>query len=662
MFSWFKPNADASEQEPKNTALLGTAVADNPTHTQQVTGLGDVDTHLFGEGTYEQMHHTMGAQLGMHHGQLGVHFAVWAPNASAVSVIGDFNDWQHGSHPLSPSNSGVWQGFVPGLEQGALYKYAVQSNAGHVTEKADPVAFSAELRPATASRVWDHSRYAWSDAFWMANRGQHHSTDKPISIYELHMGSWRRNPNEDNRWLTYREMAAELPAYLTEMGFTHVELMPVMEHPFDGSWGYQVTGYFAPTRRFGSPDDFKFLVDTLHQHGIGVILDWVPAHFPCDAHGLGQFDGTHLYEHADPRKGYHPDWHTYIFNYDRNEVQSFLLSNALFWFEQYHIDGLRVDAVASMLYLDYSRDSGQWVPNQHGGRENDGAVTLVKRINERIYEHYPDALMIAEESTAWVGVSKPTYDGGLGFGYKWDMGWMHDTLKYLAHDPVHRKYHHNQITFRMVYAFSENYVLPLSHDEVVHGKGALLSNMPGDDWQQFANLRLLYSYMFTQAGKKLLFMGNELAPWDEWDAENSLPWHLQGYDHHAGIQTLVKDLNALYKSTPALYQGDCSPQGFEWVDGSDDKNTILSYLRKDADGNPALVLANLTPVVRHGFRVGVPHAGAWQEVFNSDDVKYGGSGITNPSSCQSEPIEWQWREHSIVVELPPLGVAVFTSS
>lgn len=616
------------------------------------------DAYWFNEGTHHRLYTKLGAQVTTVDAKPGVHFAVWAPNAQAVSVMGDFNHWQAGEYPLHPSDSGIWQGFIPGLKQGETYKYAI-INSGRQLDKADPFAFYAEERPKTASRVWDRHQYQWQDGDWMATRKDHHRRESPISIYELHLGSWRRNNLEDNRWLTYRELADELPAYVTKLGFTHVELMPVMEHPFDGSWGYQVTGYFAPTSRFGTPDDFKYLVDKLHQAGIGVILDWVPAHFPCDDHGLGNFDGTHLFEHADPTQGFHPDWKTYIFNYGRKEVQSFLLSNALYWLDEFHVDGLRTDAVASMLYLDYSREEGEWRPNVYGGRENLDAVNLIKRLNERAYANYPDVLIMAEESTAWAGVSQPTYNGGLGFGYKWDMGWMHDTLEYLKREPVHRRHHHNEITFRMVYAFTENYVLPLSHDEVVHGKTSLLAKMPGDDWQKFANLRLLYSYMFTQPGKKLLFMGSELAPWDEWQHEESLPWHFAEYDRHAGIQQLVADLNTLYRTTPGLHQRDCVPEGFGWLDGGDAENSILSYNRYDGDGGQAVVVANLTPVVRQAYRLGVP-AGTWQEALNSDHTRYGGSGVINEGDFAHEPTPWQGQDGSIQVTLPPLGCCVFT--
>lgn len=643
------------------TALLPKSAPESPPESEPQTMakplLTPDDAYLFNEGTHERLYQKLGAQVCEQNGQQGVHFAVWAPNAQAVSVIGDFNHWQAGVNTLYPSSSGVWQGFVEGLDAGTSYKYAID-NHGQRYEKADPLAFYAEQRPKTASLVWNNQQYQWVDTQWMTNRGNAHRREAPISIYELHLASWRRNPLEGNRWLTYRELAEELPEYVKTMGFTHVEMMPIMEHPFDGSWGYQVTGYFAPTSRFGTPDDFKYLIDKLHQAGIGVILDWVPAHFPCDGHGLGRFDGTHLYEHADPREGFHPDWQTYIFNYGRNEVQSFLLSNALYWLDEFHVDGLRVDAVASMLYRDYSRENTDWLPNQFGGRENLEAVALLKRINERVYANYPDVMMIAEESTAWPGVSQPTYNGGLGFGYKWDMGWMHDTLKYLEKDPVHRRHHHNQITFRMVYAFTENYMLPLSHDEVVHGKGSLLAKMPGDDWQKFANLRLLFSYMFTQPGKKLLFMGSELAMWDEWNHEDSLPWHFADYDRHQGVQQLIKDLNQLYTSTPALHAQDCSHEGFRWLEGNDGDNSVLTYARLDGHGNQIIVAVNFTPVVREGYRLGVGE-GTWVEAFNSDATQFGGSGVVNENTYAAEPTPWQGQPASIQITLPPLGCVVF---
>jgi len=620
--------------------------------------LTENDRYLFNEGTHERLYECLGAHLTIKDGVKGVHLAVWAPSAKAVSVMSDLNGWSKTTDALHPSESGIWSGFVPHMQAGDCYKFAIQAQSGEWLEKADPLAFHAELRPKTASRVYDHSQYRWSDGDWMATRGSKHRPESPISVYEVQLGSWKRK--DGNEWLTYRELAKELPAYVKDMGFTHVELMPVMEHPFDGSWGYQVTGYFAPTSRYGTPDDFKFLVDTLHQNGIGVLLDWVPAHFPCDGHGLGRFDGTALYEHADPREGFHPDWNTFIFNYGRHEVASFLLSNALFWMEVFHIDGLRVDAVASMLYRDYSRENGEWVPNKDGGRENWEAIGFLKRLNERIYANYPDIWMVAEESTAWGGVSRPTSGGGLGFGAKWDMGWMHDTLQYFHQDPIHRQYHYNTLTFRMVYAFTENYVLPLSHDEVVHGKGALLATMPGDDWQKFANLRLLYSSMMAMPGKKLLFMGNELAPWDEWNPNYSLPWHLAGFERHQGIQTLVKDANHFYAAQSALHQSDWKHEGFQWVELNDSANSVIAYLRKDDAGQPLLVVANYTPVVRENYRVGVPaEYRQWQEVFNSDATVYGGSGVSNGTHAIAyDLVGAQGFEQSLGLTLPPLALIV----
>jgi len=542
--------------------------------------LTDEDIYLFREGNYFRAYEKLGA----HARDGGTYFAVWAPNAASVSVVGDFNGWDSGKHALAArgDSSGIWSGFVPGVGQGALYKYHIVSRErGYRAEKTDPFAFHCETPPRTASVVWDLS-YDWGDHTWMQTRGQANAQDKPCSIYEVHLGSWRRNPTQDNRSLTYRELAHELADYAVEMGFTHVELLPVMEHPFYGSWGYQVTGYFAPTSRYGTPQDFMYLVDHLHQRGVGVILDWVPSHFPSDAHGLAFFDGTHLYEHEDPRQGFHPEWNSSIFNYGRAEVRNFLVSSALFWLKEYHADGLRVDGVASMLYLDYARRAGEWIPNKFGGRENLDAVAFLKSLNEAVYRDHPETHTIAEESTAWPMVSRPTYLGGLGFGYKWNMGWMHDTLKYFQTDPLFRRYHHNQLTFSIWYAFNENFVLPLSHDEVVHGKGSLLGKMSGDEWQQFANLRLLFGYMWTHPGKQMLFMGGELGQKREWQHDESLEWHVLQYPLHAGAQRWVKDLNRLYRATPALYQRDFSGEGFEWIDADDSDDSVLSFSRKGA--------------------------------------------------------------------------------
>ena len=591
-----------------------------------------------------------------------MHFAVWAPNAEYVSVIGDFNGWDKGSHEMAArGSSGVWERFIPEVGKGDNYKFHIRSrNEGYTVDKADPFAVHAETPPYTGSKIWDLD-YEWSDDDWMAERGERQDLTQPMSIYELHVGSWRRLPEQDDRPLNYREMAEPLVDHVTELGFTHVEFLPVMEHPFGGSWGYQTTGYFAPTSRFGTPQDFKYLIDQLHQAGIGVILDWVPSHFPSDEHGIAYFDGTHLFEHADPRKGYHPDWNSYIFNYGRHEVQSFLLSSALYWLEEYHIDGLRVDAVASMLYLDYSREDGEWIPNEWGGNENVEAIQFLRRFNEEVYAAHPDVQTLAEESTAWPMVSRPTYIGGLGFGMKWDMGWMHDTLEYLSHEPVHRSYHHDQLTFRAMYAFSENYCLPLSHDEVVHGKGSLINKMPGDDWQKFANLRALYGYMFTQPGKKLLFMGQEFAQWQEWSHERSLDWHLLDYQPHQGLQKCLGDIARLYRDEPALHDGDVDPSGFEWIDATDWEQSIIAYLRQSKDrAHQAVVVCNFTPVVRDNYRIGVPHSGYWREAFNSDASEYGGSGTGNYGGAEATPLPYHGRSHSVNLTLPPLSVLVFT--
>jgi 1,4-alpha-glucan branching enzyme len=623
--------------------------------------LTDFDIHLWSEGTHFRAYEKLGAHPTEHDGITGTHFAVWAPDAREVSVVADFNGWQPGLNPLEPvGSSGIWQGFIPGIGVGTVYKYAIVSKYNdYRVDKADPCGFASELRPRTASKVWELSSYEWHDSEWMARRGRANAFDAPISIYELHLGSWRRSPEEGNRFLTYRELAPLLADYVTYMGFTHVELLPITEHPFDGSWGYQTVGYYAPTSRFGTPDDFMFFVDTLHRRGIGVILDWVPAHFPTDQHGLAYFDGTHLYEHADPRLGMHQDWGTFIFNYGRREVSNFLVGNALFWLDRYHIDGLRVDAVASMLYLDYSRKAGEWLPNKYGGRENLEAIDFLRTLNQRLYADYPEVLTFAEESTAWPGVSRPTYVGGLGFGSKWDMGWMHDTLQYMSHDPVYRKYHHDRLTFRMLYAFTEHYTLPLSHDEVVHGKGSLLRKMPGDDWQKFANLRLLYGWMWGQPGKKLLFMGNEFAQWDEWNHDRSLDWHLAGFDRHQGVQHWVRDLNALYRNEPAMHQLDFDPAGFEWIDAGDYQSSIFSFLRKGrARGDTLLLAYNFTPVPRQHYRIGVPHGGRWDEVLNSDSPTYWGSGQGNGGGVEASAEAWHGRPYSVEVTLPPLGMIV----
>ncbi len=627
--------------------------------------LTDYDLYLLREGTHLRAWERLGAHPATVGGVEGAHFAVWAPNAREISVIGDFNAWRHGAHPLRPTgDSGIWQGFVPGVGHGALYKYTVASHFGvGRVEKADPFGFAAEIRPRTASRVWSLAGYAWGDDEWMARRRTANSLGAPISIYEVHLGSWMRVPEEHNRWLTYRELAPRLADYVHDMGFTHVELLPVMEHPFDGSWGYQTVGYFAPTSRFGTPQDFMFLVDTLHRRGIGVLLDWVPAHFPDDPHGLAGFDGTHLYEHADPRLGRHRDWGTLIFNYGRTEVAAFLITNALFWLECYHVDGLRVDAVASMLYLDYSRGHDEWIPNRFGGRENLEAIAFLKRLNEKVYGEHPDVMTVAEESTAWPMVSRPTTAGGLGFGYKWDMGWMHDTLDYLGRDPVHRRHHQNQLTFRGLYLHTENYVLPLSHDEVVHGKGSLLARMPGDRWQQFANLRLLLGLQHAQPGKKLLFMGGEFGQPGEWGHDESLDWHLLGDPLHRGLQRWTRDLNTLYRAEPALHQRDCEPGGLDWVDCADAASSVLSLMRYGRDPGTAILFAfNLTPVPRYDYRVGVPWGGTWREILNGDASLYGGSGQGNLGQRNADPVPMHGRGHSLSLSLPPLAVVAFKGS
>jgi 1,4-alpha-glucan branching enzyme len=600
-------------------------------------------------------------KLGAHAVDGGVAFAVWAPNAQRVSVIGDWNGWSAGASPLAPlGNTGVWHGVVAAARAGHVYKYRVESGFdGYVAEKADPFGFLHEVPPNTASIVTD-TRYAWNDAEWLKSRKRLDALDAPIAIYEMHLGSWKRVPQEGSRSLSYRELAQQLPDYLAELGFTHVELMPVMEHPFFGSWGYEVTGYFAPSHRFGTDEDLMALIDALHARGIGVILDWVPAHFPTDAHSLGYFDGTHLYEHADPRQGFHPEWKSYIFNYARNEVRSFLLSSAMFWLDRFHADGLRVDGVSSMLYLDYARKPGEWIPNEHGGRENLAAVSLLRELNTAAYHEHPDVQMMAEESTAWPLVSKPTELGGLGFGLKWDMGWMHDTLRYFALDPVFRSFHQNDLTFRSMYAFGENYVLPLSHDEVVYGKGSILRKMPGDDWQKFASVRLLYSYMWSSPGKKLLFMGDEFAQWSEWNHDSSLDWHLFDAAPHGAIARLVGTLNHLYKTQPALHRGDAQSRGFEWIDGSNARDSVLTFLRRgDDEGDVVLVGLNFTPVPRHHYRIGATRSGRWQEIFNSDARELGGSGQGNLGGVETRPILWNGRRHSISVTLPPLGAVFF---
>jgi 1,4-alpha-glucan branching enzyme len=622
------------------------------------------DLFLFNEGSHYRLYEKLGAHLLAMDGVEGVYFAVWAPNARQVSVAGDFNSWNKTSHALcSRGQSGIWEGFIPGVTEGAIYKYYVVSQQGdyHV-EKADPFAFYAEMSPRTASIVWALD-YAWQDQSWMEKRRTRNALDAPISVYEVHLGSWRRVPEEENRYLSYRELAPKLAEYVEQLGFTHVEFLPVMEHPFYGSWGYQTTGYFAPTSRYGTPQDFMYLVDYFHQHGIGVILDWVPSHFPNDEHGLGYFDGTHLYEHGDPRQGIHPEWNSFIFNYGRHEVRSFLLSSALFWLDKYHIDGLRIDAVASMLYLDYGRKEGEWIPNEYGGRENLDAISFLRRLNQAIYQEKPDVQTIAEESTAWPMVSRPTYIGGLGFGLKWDMGWMHDTLDYITKDTIYRKYHHDDLTFRLIYAFFENFILPLSHDEVTHGKGSLLGKMPGDDWQKFANLRALLGYMYAQPGKKLLFMGGEIGQWREWIHDESVEWHLLQYFPHSSLQRWVGDLNRLYRQQPALYQSEFEQAGFEWIDCNDVEGSTISLLRKGRTlGDAIAVVCNFTPVPRPNYRIGVPQGGFWRELVNSDATEYGGSGQGNLGGVEAAPIPLHGRPYSLTITLPPLAALFFKPS
>ncbi|HEX5139808.1 MAG TPA: 1,4-alpha-glucan branching protein GlgB [Dehalococcoidia bacterium] len=624
---------------------------------QQISLLSNDDIYLFNEGSHLRLYDHLGAHHTTFDGRTGVFFAVWAPDAQSVSVIGDFNGWTRGANPLSArASSGIWEGFIEGMIVGDVYKFHVASrHAGYAVDKADPFAVYAEVPPKTASKVWDLD-YQWGDTAWMSARGPNQALDAPVSIYEMHIGSWRHIPEEGDRPLTYRELAQPLAEYVKRLGFTHVEFLPVMEHPFYGSWGYQTTGYFAATSRYGTPQDLMYLIDYLHQEGIGVILDWVPSHFPSDEFGLGYFDGSHLYEHAYRERGYHPDWGSLIFNYGRNEVRSFLLSSACFWLDKYHADGLRVDAVASMLYLDYSRKQGEWMPNQYGGRENIEAIDFLRRLNQDTHREFPGILMIAEESTAWPMVSKPTYIGGLGFSLKWDMGWMHDTLEYMSREPIHRRFHQGEITFRQIYAYNENFVLPLSHDEVVHGKASMIGKMPGDEWQKFANLRLLYAYMTGQPGKKMLFMGDEFGQWKEWNHDESLEWHLTQYDRHTGLQQMVGDLNRLYQTEPALHEGDAESFGFQWIDANDADRSILTFLRKGRVENDVIVVAcNFTPVPRYNYRVGVPKPGQWLEVLNSDGETYGGSGVGNYGAVEASPVQYQGHRWSLMLTLPPLG-------
>jgi len=619
----------------------------------------DQDIYLFKEGNHFKLHEKLGAHPEIVDGVAGTRFALWAPNAKSVSVIGNFNFWDRGKNPLAPrwDSSGIWEGFVPHVGRGELYKFFIVSHHdNYQVEKQDPFAVFNEVAPKTASIIWDLD-YSWNDSSWMKERYKHNSLESPMSVYEMHLGSWKRVVEEGNRPMSYRELAQHLPAYIKDLGFTHVQFLPVMEHPFYGSWGYQTLGYFSPTSRYGSPQDLMHLIDTLHQNGIGVILDWVPSHFPADEHGLAYFDGTHLFEHDDPRKGFHPDWSSYIFNYGRNEVRAFLISSAMFWLEKFHVDGLRVDAVASMLYLDYSRKTNEWIPNNDGGRENLEAIHFLRRLNENAYKEFPDIQMIAEESTAWGGVSRPVHTGGLGFGLKWNMGWMHDTLIYMSKDPVYRKYHHHDLTFSFYYAFTENFLLSLSHDEVVHGKGALAAKMPGDDWQKQANLRLLLGYMFAHPGKKLLFMGIEMAQWSEWKHDQSIDWHLLQYGPHQGVYQWTKDLNKFYREEPALFQRDFTPDGFEWIDLNDYNQGVISFLRKSADGkSKILAVCNFTPMTWHEYNIGVPEQGMWRELLNSDAAIYGGSGQGNLGGSQSVAKPFHGRPYSISLTIPPLGI------
>ncbi|MEY2540555.1 MAG: 1,4-alpha-glucan branching enzyme [Verrucomicrobiota bacterium] len=622
--------------------------------------MGEVDLHLFAEGQHWQIYEKFGAHFRDVGGERGVYFSVWAPNAQRVSVVGDFNKWDGRVNPMRKLiGSGVWELFLPGVVENTHYKFEIRTPAGALLLKSDPFAFFNQHGTSTSSLVYNLERYRWSDNEWMQSRSKRNWPQSAISVYEVHLGSWRRRADEGNRSLSYLELAETLLPYVLEMGYTHIELMPIAEHPFEGSWGYQVTNYYAPTSRFGTPDEFRHFVDKCHQAGIGVIMDWVPAHFPKDAYALAEFDGTDLYEHMDPRQGEHQDWGTLIFNFGRNEVRNFLIGNALFWLDKYHIDGLRVDAVASMLYLDYSRKEGQWIPNVYGGRENLDAIYFLKRFNEVCYEKFPGIMTIAEESTAWPGVSRPTYLGGLGFGFKWNMGWMHDFLQYMSLDPIYRRFHHGNITFSLLYAFQEHFVLVLSHDEVVHGKRSLICKMPGDEWQKFANLRMFYAWMYGHPGKKLLFMGGEFGQWHEWNHDQSLDWHLLEEPRHDGLRRLVQHLNYTYKNEPALWQQDDSHEGFEWIDFHDADNSVVSFLRRSREGDLVVFVVNATPLVRHDYRLGVPQTGFYREIINTDAETYGGSNVGNYGGSRSEDVSWMGRQHSILIQLPPLSTVAF---
>ncbi len=620
----------------------------------------DFDLHLYGEGLHDHLYDLFGAQLREVNGQAGTNFAVWAPYADKVSVVGDFNDWDPQKHPLRKLEyCGIWESFIPGIGAGTLYKFLVTDQAGNQVMKTDPFGFAAEVPPQSASIVTDLGQFAWSDQAWLDRRRDTDVLTRPLAAYEVHLGSWRHCKETENGWLNYRDLAHQLVEYCLETGFTHLELLPVSEHPYTGSWGYQTTGYYAVTSRHGTPDDFMYFVDYCHRHNLGVIIDWVPAHFPRDAHGLARFDGTCLYEHEDPRQGAHPDWGTLIFNYGRNQVRNFLIANARFWFDKYHVDGLRVDAVASMLYLDYSREDGQWIPNKYGGRENLEAIEFLKQFNERVHADFPGVLTIAEESTAWSGVTRPTDHDGLGFNLKWNMGWMNDTLRYMRNEPMHRKYHHDEITFSLMYAWSENFVLPFSHDEVVHGKGSMIDQMPGDKWQKFATLRLLYTYMWTHPGKKLLFMGSEFGQWLEWNWEQELQWDLLEQDAHRGVQRLVTALNGLFETEPAMYELDCDSAGFQWINCHDHRNSVLSYLRKGTSADDTVVvICNGTPAVQADYRIGVPEAGRYQELLNSDWKRFGGSDVKTGNPLETSSVESDGFAHSLTLQVPPLGAVI----